>query len=85
MPDESAETVVEAVSPERVVDAEGRFLESSFTGSAGTHAFRLFVAGCFPAGLALVPLGNLLVPLFATALLVRVTQPIVRPKLLQPA
>jgi poly(hydroxyalkanoate) depolymerase family esterase len=45
VPDESAETVVEAVSPERVVDAEGRFLESSFTGSAGTHAFKLFVPG----------------------------------------
>jgi poly(hydroxyalkanoate) depolymerase family esterase len=45
VPDEPAETAVEAATPARVVDAEGRFLESSFTGSAGTHAFKLFVPG----------------------------------------
>ena len=42
------------------------------------HAVKIFAAGCLPAGLALVPLANLLTPLFATALLVRLAQPLVR-------
>jgi CysZ protein len=41
------------------------------------HAIRLFLAGCLPAALALVPLVNLLTPLYATALLVRVSRPLV--------
>jgi poly(hydroxyalkanoate) depolymerase family esterase len=45
VPDEPAETVVEAAVPERAEDAAGRFFESSFTASAGTHAFKLFVPG----------------------------------------
>ena len=49
------------------------------------HMVRLFIAGCLPAALALVPIAQLLVPLFATALMVRVAQPIVRRPLLQPA
>ena len=40
------------------------------------HALRIFIAGALCAGLAAVPLANLLTPLFATALLVRVAQPI---------
>ena len=46
---------------------------------------RLFIAGCLPAALAMVPIANLLTPLFATALLVRVAQPILRRPRLQPA
>jgi CysZ protein len=42
-----------------------------------THALRLFLAGCLPAALALVPLANLLTPLYATALLVRVARPLI--------
>lgn len=50
------------------------------------HIVRIFLAGCLPAALSLVPLVNLLTPLFATALLVRVAQPLVRRKALpQPA
>lgn len=42
------------------------------------YGVRIFLAGCLPAALALVPIANLLTPLFATALLVRVAQPLVR-------
>ena len=42
------------------------------------HGLRIFAAGCLCAGLMAVPLANLLTPLFATALLVRVAQPLVR-------
>lgn len=48
------------------------------------HSLRIFLAGCLPAALALVPLVNILTPLFATALLVRVAQPIVRRRLPNP-
>lgn len=41
------------------------------------HSLRIFLAGCLCAALSAVPLVNLLTPLFATALLVRVAQPIV--------
>jgi poly(hydroxyalkanoate) depolymerase family esterase len=37
--------VVEPATRPGVEAAEGRFIESSFTGSAGTHAFKLFVPG----------------------------------------
>ncbi len=49
------------------------------------HSLRIFGAGCLCAALASVPILNLLTPLFATALMVRVAQPIVRPRLLAPA
>ena len=49
------------------------------------YMLRLFVAGCLPAALATVPIANLLTPLFATALLVRIAQPLVRPALPQAA
>ena len=42
------------------------------------HSIRIVLAGCLPAALALVPIANLLTPLFATALLVRVAQPLIR-------
>ena len=42
------------------------------------HGVRIFAAGCLCAVLMAVPLVNLLTPLFATALLVRVAQPLVR-------
>ena len=45
------------------------------------HSLRIFGAGCLCAALASVPILNLLTPLFATALLVRVAQPFVRPRL----
>lgn len=45
------------------------------------HSARIIVAGCLCAALAAVPVLNLLTPLFATALLVRVTQPLVRLRL----
>jgi CysZ protein len=48
-----------------------------------THAVRIFLAGCLPAALAMVPLANILTPLFATAFLVRVAQPLVRRALRQ--
>lgn len=48
------------------------------------NSVRIFLAGCLPAALAMVPIVNLLTPLFATALLVRIAQPIVR-RLPQPA
>ncbi len=41
------------------------------------HGVRIFAAGCLCAALMAVPLINLLTPLFATALLVRVAQPLV--------
>ena len=45
------------------------------------HSLRIFLAGCLCAALMAVPLVNLLTPLFATALLVRIAQPIVtRPR-----
>ena len=49
------------------------------------HSIKIFLAGCLPAALALVPVANLLTPLFATALLVRITQPLIRRGLPQPA
>ena len=42
------------------------------------HAARILLAGCFCAALAAIPIVNLLTPLFATALLVRVAHPLVR-------
>ncbi len=41
------------------------------------HGVRVFAAGCLCSALMAVPLINLLTPLFATALLVRVAQPLV--------
>lgn len=49
------------------------------------HGVRIFCAGCLCAGLMAVPILNLLTPLFATALLVRVAQPLVAPRLPQSA
>lgn len=49
------------------------------------HSLRIFGAGCLCAALASVPILNLLTPLFATALLVRVAQPLVRGRLPAPA
>ena len=49
------------------------------------HSLRIFGAGCLCAALASVPVLNLLTPLFATALLVRVAQPLVRRSLPAPA
>ena len=43
----------------------------------GRHGLRIAVAGCIVAALLMVPLLNLLTPLFASAFLVRVAQPIV--------
>ena len=48
------------------------------------HSLRIFGAGCLCAALASVPILNLLTPLFATALLVRVAQPLVRGRLPPP-
>lgn len=45
------------------------------------HTGRIFIAGCVIAALASVPILNLLTPLFAAAFMVRVTQPLVRPRL----
>jgi CysZ protein len=42
------------------------------------YGLRLFIAGMLPAALSLVPIVNVLTPLFATALLVRIAQPLVR-------
>ena len=42
------------------------------------HSLRIFLAGALCAALASVPILNLLTPLFATALLVRVAHPLVR-------
>jgi CysZ protein len=41
------------------------------------HRLRIFCAGCLAAGVLAVPILNLLTPLFAAALMVRVAQPIV--------
>lgn len=49
------------------------------------HAARIFAAGCLVAALSLVPLVSLLTPLFATAFMVRIARPLVRPALPQPA
>ena len=40
------------------------------------HAIRLLLAGCVLAGLAALPILNLLTPLFAAAYMVRITQPL---------
>jgi CysZ protein len=45
------------------------------------HAVKLFVAGLFISAFVLVPLLNLLTPLFATAFMVRVSKDILRPEL----
>jgi CysZ protein len=42
-----------------------------------THQVRIFIAGCLIAGLLVVPLLNLLTPLFASAFLVRIAYPLV--------
>jgi CysZ protein len=42
-----------------------------------TYQVRIFIAGCLAAGLLALPLANLLTPLFASALLVRVAYPLV--------
>lgn len=49
------------------------------------HGTRILAAGCVVAALSLVPLVNLVTPLFATAYLVRVTQPLAQRRLLQSA
>lgn len=50
------------------------------------YALRLFMAGLVVAVFVLVPVLNLLTPLFATAFMVRITKTILRPELtLQPA
>lgn len=48
------------------------------------YSLRIFGAGCLCAALASVPILQLLAPLFATALLVRVAQPLVRARLPAP-
>jgi CysZ protein len=45
------------------------------------HALRLFVAGLFISAFVLVPVLNLLTPLFATAFMVRIAKDILRPEL----
>jgi CysZ protein len=45
-----------------------------------TYQIRIFIAGCFVAGLLAVPFANLLTPLFAPAFLVRVAYPLVARK-----
>ena len=42
------------------------------------YRIRILLAGCLCAALAAIPIVNLLTPLFATALLVRVALPLVR-------
>ncbi len=42
------------------------------------HQIKIFLAGCVVAALAMVPIVYVLTPLFASAFLVRVAQPIVR-------
>ena len=49
------------------------------------HSLRIFLAGGLCAALMAVPLANLLTPLFATALLVRIAQPIVARRLQPPS
>ena len=49
------------------------------------HELRIFLAGCLCAALAAVPLVGVLTPLFATALLVRVAQPLVGRRLMGPS
>ena len=48
------------------------------------HGVRIFACGCLVAGLAAVPVAQVLTPLFATAFLVRVAQPLIRRRLPQP-
>jgi CysZ protein len=48
------------------------------------YALRLFVAGLFIAAFLLVPVLNLLTPLFATAFMVRIAGDILRPELASP-
>ncbi len=50
----------------------------------GRHSVRIILAGCLLAGLSMVPLLNLLTPLYAAAFMVRVAQPLVRRRLAQP-
>ncbi len=45
------------------------------------HATRIILAGCVLAGLSLVPVLNLLTPLYAAAFMVRVAQPLLRRRL----
>ena len=47
------------------------------------HGVRIFLAGALCAGLMAIPFVNILTPLFATALLVRIAQPIVAPRQLR--
>jgi CysZ protein len=49
------------------------------------HALRLFVAGLFISAFVLVPVLNLLTPLFAAAFMVRISKDILRPELANPA
>ena len=49
------------------------------------YGVRIFLAGCLPAALSLIPVANILTPLFASALMVRVTQPLLRRRLAQPS
>ena len=45
------------------------------------HSTRIFLAGCLLAGLSMVPVLNLLTPLYAAAFMVRVAQPLLRQRL----
>jgi CysZ protein len=47
------------------------------------HMPRLFIAGMVVAAFLLVPILNLLTPLFATAFMVRVSRPLLKPELLK--
>ena len=47
------------------------------------HAVRITLAGCLCAGVAIIPLVNLLTPLFATALLVRIAHSLRRERTIQ--
>ena len=49
------------------------------------HAIRVLLAGCVLAGLAALPILNLLTPLFAAAYMVRIAQPLIRTRLPRPA
>ena len=49
------------------------------------HGIRIFAAGCLCAALASIPIVGLLTPLFATALLVRLAQPLVGARVPAPA
>lgn len=48
------------------------------------HGVRIFACGCLVAALAAVPFAQILTPLFATAFMVRVAQPLIRRRLPQP-